>query len=170
MDAFRLPCFRRAWFDRAVSAPRSFLRYWLPVLLWLAVIFSVSTNAGSAQHTSRFFKPFLRWLMPGVSEETLERFHFYVRKQGHVCEYAVLAMLLIRAARRPRADGLRPPWRRGLVVATLAACAVAAAGDEGWQSIWSDRLASPLDVVIDTTGAALGLLAAWLWSRWRERG
>ena len=57
---------------------RSFLRYWLPVLLWASVIFGMSTGAGSARHTSRILRPLLRWLNPDVTDETIEQ----IRAQG----------------------------------------------------------------------------------------
>jgi len=50
---------------------RSFLKYWLPVLIWLCLIFIGSTDLMSAEQTSRFFVPFLRWLKPDVSPEML---------------------------------------------------------------------------------------------------
>src|SRR5437762_14140264 len=75
-----------------------FLRYWLPLLVWLGVIFFGSTDLMSAEHTSRFIVPFLRWLKPDISPETLASIHFIVRKCAHLSEYAVLALLLLRAA------------------------------------------------------------------------
>src|SRR5262245_62754009 len=77
---------------------RSFLKYWLPLLVWLGVIFFGSTDLLSAEHTSRFIVPFLRWLKPDISPETLASVHFIIRKCMHVGEYAVLALLLLRAA------------------------------------------------------------------------
>jgi hypothetical protein len=75
-----------------------FVKYWLPLLLWLGVIFLGSTDLMSAEHTSRFIVPFLRWLKPDISPETFASIHFIVRKCAHVGEYAVLALLLLRAA------------------------------------------------------------------------
>ena len=74
------------------------LRNWLPVFIWLAVIFLGSTDLMSAEHTSRFIVPFLRWLNPDISQETLGSIHSIVRKCAHLGEYAVLALLLLRAA------------------------------------------------------------------------
>ena len=77
---------------------RSFLKNWLPVIVWVGVIFLGSTDLMSAEHTSRFIVPFLRWLKPDISAETLASIHFIVRKCTHVGEYAILALLLLRAA------------------------------------------------------------------------
>ena len=48
---------------------KSFLKYWLPLLIWLGVIFVGSTNVMSAEHTSRYIVPFLLWLKPGMSPQ-----------------------------------------------------------------------------------------------------
>ena len=77
---------------------RVFLKYWLPLLIWLGIIFVDSTDLMSAEHTSRFIVPFLRWLNPDISQETLGSIHSIVRKCAHLGEYAVLALLLLRAA------------------------------------------------------------------------
>jgi len=79
---------------------RSFLKYWLPVLIWLCLIFIGSTDLMSAEQTSRFLVPFLRWLVPQISVPTIAAIHFAVRKLGHIIEYAILALLLWRGLRR----------------------------------------------------------------------
>ena len=50
---------------------KSFLKYWLPLLIWLGVIFVGSTNVMSAEHTSRYIVPFLLWLKPGMSPKAI---------------------------------------------------------------------------------------------------
>ena len=47
----------------------------------------------SAEHTSRFLVPFLLWLKPGISVETVALIQFCVRKAAHLTEYAILALL-----------------------------------------------------------------------------
>jgi len=44
-----------------------FVRYWMPAIVWMAVIFLGSTDMLSAEHTSRFLVPFLRWIDPQIS-------------------------------------------------------------------------------------------------------
>lgn len=147
---------------------RKFLRYWLPVILWASLLFSASTNAGSVQHTSRFLKPFLRWLIPGISEPTLNRVHIGVRKAAHVTEYAVFALLLLRGLRCPK--GEQPmPWRWSLAAATVAVCFTIAATDEFWQTFWSTRRGAWDDVFLDTTGGTLGTLLYWAGGKLRGK-
>jgi VanZ family protein len=143
-----------------MSAGARFLRYWLPPLLWAMVIFSASTSAGSAEHTSRFFKPLLRWLLPGLSEVRLDQAHLLVRKSAHAAEYAVLAALLLRALRPPM-RGRTPPWRRADAIWAVVMAAAIAAADETFQSFWIERLGSPVDVGIDALGALVAVTLYW---------
>ena len=133
---------------------KSFLKYWLPVLIWLCVIFVGSTDVLSAEQTSRFVEPFLRWLKPDISFETLAQIHFFARKLGHIFEYALLAIFLWRALRS--GANLRVKMSI-LVVVVWFVCAIFAATDEFHQSFIPSRTASPSDVMVDICGALVGL-------------
>jgi VanZ family protein len=87
---------------------RLLLKYWLPVLIWMALIFSASADSHSYEHTSLLVEPFLHWLFPQMSEAHVKAIHLLFRKSGHVTEYAVLALLLWRAIRRPVKKGSTP--------------------------------------------------------------
>ena len=143
---------------RAIEASnvRSFLRYWLPVLAWMLLIFVASTDLMSAQHTSRFIGPFLRWLIPDISPETIRSVQFAIRKAAHVTEYAILAALFLRAF-TAAAGRLR---RRDAFLAVVFASAYAAL-DEYHQSFVASRTGSPFDVLIDASGALLGVMICW---------
>src|SRR5215831_8659283 len=78
---------------------RQFVKYWLPLLIWLGVIFVGSTSVMSAEHTSRYIVPFLIWLKPGMSPNAIWTILVVARKCAHVIEYTVLALLLWRALR-----------------------------------------------------------------------
>jgi len=131
------------------------LKNWLPVFIWLAVIFLASTDLMSAEHTSRFIVPFLRWLKPDISPEALASIHFIVRKCAHLGEYAVLALLLLRAA--IFMTNLKPSLAI-LYVSVWVACLFVAATDEFHQTFVASRGASARDIMIDSGGAILGLL------------
>lgn len=130
------------------------LKRWVPALIWMGAIFVASTDLMSAEHTSRFIGPFLRWLNPGVSPATIATVQLAVRKVAHVTEYAVLAILLLQAW--PRGVESRF-FRTGFAV--FAVCTCYAALDEFHQSFVASRTASAFDVLIDTGGALLGLAA-----------
>ena len=131
-------------------------------------MFSASTNAGSAKHTSRLLGPLLRWLFPDMPGDARMFVVFCIRKAAHVTEYAILALLLWRALRsrnRAAAGG----WNRRHAFAVVALGATFAVTDEFSQTFWSERLGSPRDVALDTFGAALGISLLWLVGRWRRK-
>jgi VanZ family protein len=132
-----------------------FIKYWLPLLFWLGLIFFDSTDLMSAEHTSRFIVPFLRWLKPDISPDTLASIHFIVRKCAHVGEYAVLGLLLLRGATLMTNSKWSIPI---LYLSVLAVCLLVAATDEFHQTFVASRGASVRDIMIDSGGAILGLL------------
>ena len=109
----------------------------------------------SAEHTSRFIVPFLRWLKPGISVETLASIHFVIRKCAHLSEYAILALLLLRAS--VCVINVKQPMSN-LYACIWVACFLIAITDEFHQTFVVSRSASAADVVIDGIGAILGLL------------
>src|SRR6266567_2205218 len=132
-----------------------FLKYWLPLLIWLSVIFVGSTDLMSTEHTSRFIVPILLWLKPGIAPETIRSILFAVRKCAHLSEYAVLALLFWRALRGGSAIHAKMSMLFGAV---LLGCAVFAASDEFHQSFVKSRTPSARDVLLDVSGALMGLL------------
>lgn len=148
---------------------RPFLKYWLPVGLWMVLIFSASTDAGSSHQTSRILGPILRWLFPHVSDITIGQAQFVIRKGGHMMEYAVLAGLLWRARRQSGAENPRPGQGAAFLFAWLVA-ALYACSDELHQYFVASRQASVGDVLLDSAGAALGLVTLWQLGRWRQQG
>ena len=141
---------------------RLFLKYWLPLLVWLGVIFVGSTSVMSAEHTSRYVVPFLLWLKPGMSPNAIWTILVVTRKCAHVTEYAVLALLLWRALRSVATLG-----RKTLTVfgAVLLGCALFAASDEFHQTFVKSRTPSIRDVFLDVGGAFLGLLIGATFAR-----
>ena len=131
----------------------------------MAVIFSASTDAFSAPHTSRWIGPFLLWLWPSLSAGAVADLQFALRKAGHMLEYALLAILLWRALRRAGDEAWS--WRAAAWAVSLAAAY--AVTDEIHQSFTRLRQGSPWDVLIDVAGAALALLALGWWRRRRQR-
>lgn len=135
----------------------------------MGVIFVASTDLGSAAHTSRIIDPILRFLFhDSLTLATRDEIHFLVRKTAHLTEYAILGALLWNAfaaqAHRPEPGAPGPAWPP---FAALAVAALYASSDEFHQTFVSSRTASVRDVMIDTTGAALGLSILWLWRLWR---
>jgi VanZ family protein len=146
---------------------RAFLKFWLPVLFWMALIFSASSDSHSYEHSSRFVEPFLHWLFPKMPQDNIEKIHHLIRKCGHLTEYAILALLLWRALHLSK-DNLSP-WSWPKVGGTLLIVFIYAASDEFHQIFVPTRTPLVSDVLIDTAGGAIGLLALWIFGRWRKR-
>jgi VanZ family protein len=145
----------------------SFLRYWLPLLAWMCVIFSASADTQSTQRTSRLIEPLLRWLWPDISPEGIEAVRWVVRKGAHLTVYAILAWLWWRALRRPVRRDARP-WSWPVAGWALLGVMLYAASDEWHQSFVANRTGAVRDVLIDTVGGMLGLGVLWLIYRRRR--
>jgi len=137
---------------------RPLIRYWIPVAAWMSLIFLASGDLMSAEHTSRFIGPFLRWLIPDVLPATIAAVQFFVRKCAHVTEYAILAALLYRAFRQSG------KLRRFAGVISFFIAGVYASLDEFHQSFIPSRTGAIQDVMIDCVGAFFGLLLCSLGS------
>jgi VanZ family protein len=125
---------------------------WLYVVVWIAVIQIFASGSFSASETSRFIGPLLRWLFPDADAESVAAAHFTIRKLGHFIEYAILALLALRAFRstfdRPLA------W---LAAASLVLALAVAIIDEGRQATSASRTGALSDVALDIGGAASAL-------------
>ena len=126
----------------------------------MGVVFFASGDAKSYQHTSTLFEPLLHWLFPQMPQTRVEFIHHIFRKIGHLTEYALLALLLWRAIRQPQKNEQRP-WCWDEAGLSLAIVFLYAASDEFHQIFVPSRTALVSDVVIDTTGGAIGLLLLW---------
>ena len=143
------------------------VKYWLPVFVWMALIFSASTDLLSTQNTSRFLGPLLRRLVPGITDEAVRVVQFSIRKTCHALEYAVLALLLWRARREPVANDPRP-WSAADARWAVLVSALYATTDEVHQALVPSRQGSVADVLLDTGGATLGILCLWHLGRRRN--
>lgn len=143
------------------------LKYWLPVLIWMALIFLASSDQRSYEHSARLVEPLLRWLFPRMPQARVETIHHFMRKGAHLIEYAVLALLLWRAVRQPVKNDSRP-WVWPEAGLALALVFLYAASDEFHQIFVPTRTALVSDVFIDTAGGAASLLALWTFGRWRK--
>jgi VanZ family protein len=105
-------------------------RRWLPVLVWAGVIFAFS----SVPHLGT----------------GLGAWDYVLRKGAHMTEYAILALLVLRATGSYTASYVR----------AFALAVGYAATDEFHQTFVRGRHGTPLDVGIDAVGALLGLYAS----------
>ncbi len=138
-----------------VGCGQRVVKYWLPVLLGMAVIYLFSTGVFSSANT----KTILRFLIPGISPPEVRWVDFLIRRVAHVAEYFILGLLLFRAFRG--GANSRFHWRWSFFA--LTALVILAAGDEFHQFFVPTRSASPTDVGIDTAGGMLAQFASALW-------
>jgi VanZ family protein len=133
----------------------------------MVLIFGFSSDSHSFQHSSRILEPLLRWLFPGMAQDTRNFVVFIARKCAHLTVYAVLALLVWRLRRKPVRHDPRPwSWREAGLA--LLVTALYAATDEYHQTFVPTRDGCVRDVFIDSCGAAAGLFLLWLLGRWRK--
>jgi len=138
------------------------VRYWIPAALWAVVISFASTGRFTSEKTAGHIIPFLHWLFPHASWDTVGEIHHLIRKGGHVFEYFVFALLLLYAIR-----GGRREWRWSWALITILCVAIYAGADEFHQRFVPGRGASVWDALLDTSAGTLAILVAWNW--WRRR-
>jgi VanZ family protein len=131
---------------------RNFLRYWLPAALWTALVLFASSAAFSGENTGRILEGLLAALFGEVPHSLLLAGHLAIRKLAHLSEYAVLGWLLYRARRQSQ-----NAWNWSWAWFALAGVLVIATTDELHQHFIPSRVGSPLDVLIDVTGAIVAL-------------
>ena len=130
------------------------IRRYLPLILWMAFISFASTGNFSAGNTSRIIGPFVLWLFPNTTPETLLVIHGLTRKLAHFAEYALLGILAARAFRPSPHPVLRERW----FLLSLAVVVVYALLDEYHQSFVPSRTGTIYDSLIDMAGGLTALL------------
>ena len=139
------------------------LRAWGPAIAWACVIFSMSTDAFSSEHTASVIEPVLRWLFRSITKYQIDTIHFLIRKSAHFSEYFVFCLLLYRGVR-----GGRKGWRWTWGFTALFCAAGYSVLDEIHQAFVVSRTASAYDSLLDSAGAFFAVAALYLWFRWRK--
>ena len=67
-------------------------KYWLPLAVWMAVIFCASTSLGAPDDTSRFIRRFSFGWTRTCPNKPSSLWHHFIRKCAHACEYAMLGV------------------------------------------------------------------------------
>ena len=144
---------------------RWFLNVWAPVILAIAAICVESTDTFSAQNTSDWLRPWFTSLFGFMSDPAWATFHHHLRKSGHFIGYGTVCFTFLRAwlhtldRRGPRA---LLPWRLESSILAILSTAIVASCDEFHQTFIPSRTGTPLDVLLDTTGATTLCLLVWL--------
>jgi VanZ family protein len=117
--------------------------YWLVVVLWLGVIFLLSSIPGAS--------------LPRMPNEN---WHFWAHRLAHIGEYGVLGFLVIRAYSYKKA-------RIGVFTILLLSVFIFLSGafDEWHQSFVPGRTPQLLDAIFDTICGAWGMLVYYYWPK-----
>lgn len=128
---------------------RAVLWYWLPVVIWMVMILTLSSQSTLPKKNDP------------ITGEPLPQM-YPVAKAWHVFEYTVLSLLLFRALQN-QAGGVGLTPLRAAVTAS-AICLLFGGLDEVRQSFVPKREATALDVAIDAAAAAAAafLTAGWI--------
>ncbi len=143
---------------------------WIPVLLCIFVISQESTIAFGADHTSQPLQHFFEFFFGPFTGSQWWRWHLVIRKCGHFLGYGILSLSWFRAFWM--STRLAEPFRRRLAWAhamAMVGTLLVASADEFHQTFLPNRTGTPVDVLIDCSGAALLQVLAWLWMRRRFR-
>jgi VanZ family protein len=138
------------------------LRYWVPALLWSALLLLASGKQGRGTLTEALLQWALTGTVGNISPEMFKLLHFLFRKTLHVTAYGIAASLNFRAVRAGRA-GWTPKWS----IIAIALAAIVGALDEWHQTLVPGRTGTIDDVALDTAGAALAQLI-WRFSASRR--
>jgi VanZ family protein len=120
---------------------KRFLTLWLPVIVWMGVIFAGSSIGK----------------VPRVGDETMDGL---AHRVAHVLEFAVLGALLLRATSHGE-----PASKRAIII-TLIVIGLYGASDEFHQRFSPGRSSEGISVLFDVAGGAIGV---WAWQRWARR-
>lgn len=138
------------------------VRSWWPALLWAGVIFTLSTDAFSHEHTASFFEPIVRWFAPSITMDQFEIVHHFIRKTAHFTEYFIFCLLLYRGVRSAHSG-----WRWSWGLTALFIAAGYSVLDEIHQAFVNSRTASAYDSLLDSAGAFVATAALYFWFRSR---
>ena len=131
------------------------IKYFIPAIMWMIFIFIMShTNGNDSSNQSNFIDQIiLRFI--NIDLNTLT---FVIRKIAHMCEYAILFLLIYY--------GLHKTFKYqyylliSLILTFLYACS-----DEFHQTFIPGRSGQFKDVLIDTIGMIIMFSIIYLWQK-----
>jgi lipopolysaccharide/colanic/teichoic acid biosynthesis glycosyltransferase/VanZ family protein len=133
---------------------KKFLKYWLPAILVMALVFPVGNKALASHRVYEIFMAAAHWIFPHITRRAAGAGYIIFRKTGHFATYGLMAFFVCRALRAGR--GRR--WRPDLLLLAAAVAAGYAFLDEFLQSFVANRTGSPVDWAVDCAGIAFALL------------
>lgn len=140
---------------------------WLVVLFWMGLIFYLSHQPAtkSSELSSGIVEMVIQTLeriIPFV-ELNIELLHYVIRKGAHFTAYFILGLLVMTAIRQHDNSYYKS------ILLTLVICVIYAASDEMHQLFIPGRSGEIKDVLIDSSGATIGIGFYLLVSKLRNK-
>jgi VanZ family protein len=145
---------------------KNLIKYWLPTVLALSIVFWMSSGTFSARNTAPLIKPIVSFLAPEIPSQQVGLIHSLIRKAGHFTEYFILGLLLFRAFRGRFSRSFS--WRCSFLAVVVVV--LWAASEEFHQYFIPTRSSSAVDVGIDAAGGVLAQFVSALRCSFREKG
>ncbi|MBE3102527.1 MAG: VanZ family protein [Firmicutes bacterium] len=136
---------------------------WAAVIIWMVLIFNLSSQVAEQSNqlstgiTEAIVKT-IEKIAPNV-EFDISGFNHIVRKNAHFFAYLVLGILVLNAFRRNEIYGYKN------VILAIIVCILYAASDETHQLFVPGRGGQVRDVIIDSTGAGVGIVINLVFTR-----
>jgi VanZ family protein len=134
------------------------VKYWLPVLGMLGLMYYFSTDVFSAENTRSVIDKIFLWLFPHAGHHALTVLNYSVRKSAHFIEYALLGAVLFRAFRADDPERWRFKW----ALYSLVTAGCWSLVDEFHQTLTRTRGGSIWDSLLDSSGAFFVLVVIFV--------
>lgn len=134
----------------------------MPVAVWAGVVLYLSTNIGSGNHTAGILRSILAWFHPDLGLATLTDINYGTRKTAHVIQFVIYALLIWRGL--SLSPALETSSRR-LAGWAIGSAALLAVTSEGIQLFSPLRTALFTDVILDVSGAVIGVLTVLIFRK-----
>ncbi len=126
---------------------------WAAVALWMLLIFRLSSQvADTSNGLSLGVTEQINRILANLTQIKVDTLNHIVRKSAHFTAYLILALLCLNAVRVSGVLGRK----RYLTVIWI--CILYSISDEIHQLFVPGRSGSPKDVIIDTSGAVVGII------------
>lgn len=129
---------------------------WIIAFFWMILIYFLSAQVGEdsgnlSKGMSVFLLKILKEVFPNVNLD-INSLHYFIRKAAHFFAYFVLGILVLNALRFGEVIEYRE------ILIAIIICVMYAISDEFHQSLVPGRGPAIKDVLIDTSGAFVGVI------------
>lgn len=145
--------------DMTQKIQKKKLILWILIFVWMITIFMFSAQNGdeSSELSQGFLRTFiLRFTPDNISEDIVNMMEYIIRKCAHMTEYAVFGILVFYQIKLYRLFEKEWNW----IVMAVICVMIYASTDEIHQLFVGGRSGRFTDVLIDTAGGFIGIMAA----------